>query len=772
MIGARELRREDGRLLTGCGRYLADIARPGMAHAVVVRSPHAHARIRAIDTRAARSLPGVLDCITEADVRELARPIPIRINARPALEPHLQRPLAAEVVRYVGEPVAVVVAADAYLAEDAAEAVRVEYEPLPAAVDAVAVLEGRAPAGAVADRWTIAVGDVEAAFRGASLVVRERFRVHRHTGVPIETRGLLAEWDPGRDRLTVWGPTKVPYFNRRVLAAMLQIDEDRIRFIEPDVGGGFGVRGEFYPEDFLVPFLAMRCRRPVRWVEDRREHFLAANHSREQVWDVAGATDDDGHLVGFDVRLVTDMGAYIRTHGALLSENAAAQFPGPYRIPNYRCDAVCVLTNKTPVGTLRAPTVYGASFARERMLDRLAAALGMDPIEIRFRNLVTPAEMPYAVGTVNAGIPLVYPPSDYPALFRQSLELVEVDALRRAVSEHNARGGVVRLGFGLMAMVELSTVGPFESAKVEIGPTGRVHVYTGATSLGQGHETTLAQVCAEVLGVPLDAIEVHHGDTRDLPYGQGTYASRFGVAARAVHDAASEVREQLLRLGAGLLEADPADVVLAGGRLGVKGAPDHGYSLADLARAVAPLAPSQASATGRVAATELRATAYHRVHRPAVSFAVHAALVAVDTATGHVTPRKYCVVADVGCMVNPMIVEGQLVGGIVQGIGGSIYEELVYAPDGQILTTTLMDYLLPSACEVPEIAVFPQEDTHAGSAVTAVHGVGEAGTAGTAAALTAAVEDALRPWDVSLVELPLSPERLLAPLRARDATTR
>jgi carbon-monoxide dehydrogenase large subunit len=769
LIGAAVKRVEDHRLLTGRGRYVADLGRPHMLCAAVLRSPHGHARIVRLDTTRARALPGVADCVTFADIADRARPIPMRMSVRPAFVPYLQLPLAGDKVRYAGEPVAVVLAESAYLAEDACELIEVEYAPLPAAVDPERAMQPDSPrlheGPNLADDWTIAVGDVDRAFQGAPCALRERFRVQRHTGVPMETRGLLAELDRGRGELTVWGQTKVPYFNRRVLAEMLGMEEDRVRFVEPDVGGGFGVRGEFYPEDFLVPFLAIRSGRPVRWIEDRREHFLSTNHSREQVWDVAVAARADGTLLGFDVRLVTDMGAYIRTHGALVAENSAAQFPGPYRVPSYRCRIACVVTNKTPVGTVRAPTVYGSAFARERALDLLAGKLGIDPVELRARNLVRADEMPYAVGTTNSGTPVVYDHGNFPDMLRRALASMGWSELRRRVAAHNAGDPEVRLGAGCACIVELSRFGPFETAKVEVTPAGRVHVYTGATSMGQGHETTLAQVCAGALGVPVDSITVYHGDTSHLPYAMGTYASRFGVAAAAVHEAAAAVRTKVLRVAGVLLEAAPSDLVLADGRVSVVGMPARSCTIREVVQALSPFARGRladAVATAVDGDATLEAIHHFKVQQPAVSFGVHAVVVAVDTRTGIVTPERYLLVCDVGRAVNPLIVEGQLVGGVAQGIGGALYEELAYSDNGQLLTTTLMDYLLPAATECPPIDVVMYEEQAAAPGVSGVHGVGEAGTAGAGAALTSAVADALGGRGRTLRELLLKPEAVLA----------
>jgi CO/xanthine dehydrogenase Mo-binding subunit len=737
-----------------------------MASAVILRSPHAHAMIRRIDARRVKSLPGVLDCITVQDLPGPVNPIPLRRGFRPALLPYLQRPLAEDRVRYVGEPVAVVVARDRYLAEDARELIDVDYEPLPPVIDTEHAIEpGSAtlyPEGNLADSWTVNVGDVEGAFSRAAYVLRRRFAIQRHTGTPMETRGLIAEYDEGRGVVTVWGPTKIPYFNRRVLASILSIDEDRIHFIEPDVGGSFGVRGEFYPEDFLIPYLAMRLGRPVGWIEDRQEHFMAITHSREQQWEVALAMDRDGHFLGLDATLVNDMGAYL--HVTTVPTLAAAHLPGPYRIPSYRCRVFCVVTNKAPTATLRGPGVYESNFVRERAIDIAAAELGMDPVELRRRNLIQPNQMPYAVGTDKYGTPTVYDSGDFPSVFQRALESVAYQRVRDDSRKENARTSDVRVGVGLACIVEPSGWGPLESAKVQVTPAGKIRVYTGATSQGQGHETTLAQVCAEVLGLPIEDITVCHGDTALMPFGQGTHASRSAVmAGSAVHYASLKLRDRILRCAAAHLEVSPADLALDGGRVSVAGMPSRGYSLKEVAALVS--SPSRRATDGAGEVDALEALHYHTTTHDTSAFAVHIAVVTVDIETGAVRPRWYAVVSDVGRAINPMIVEGQLVGGVVQGLGGALLEELVYDESGQLLTTSLMDYLLPSAVECPAIQVMVLEEAASPSNPLGVKGVGELGTSGAGAALANAVANALGP-SVEVTALPLSPDRLHALLAA------
>jgi CO/xanthine dehydrogenase Mo-binding subunit len=760
MIGARVKRVEDPRLLEGRGYYVGDVVRPGMAHAVVIRSVHAHARVLGIDAARALALPGVLCCVTPDDLRDVLRPIPFRMGARPALERFLQPPLADGVVRYVGEPVAVLVARDRAAAEDARELVDVAYAPLPAAADVEQAVEPGAPplfpGGNVADAWTVVVGDVDGALAAAARVVSARFSIGRQTGVPIETRGLVAEWDDGAGTLTVWGATKVPYFNRQTLATMLGLDEQRIHFVAGDVGGGFGVRGEFYPEDLLVPCLARRLGRPVKWVEDRHEHFLAVNHSREQRWSLTVGVDEGGRLLGIDATLLNDMGAYVRTHGALVPSLTAAYLPGPYRLPSYRCRVSCVMTSKAPTGTVRSPGFFEGTFVRERALDMAASALGMDAAEIRRRNLVRPEEMPYAIGTALVDRLVVLQGEDFPAMFERALAAADHERLVARCREHNAGGRDVRLGVGLATVVETSGVGPFESAKAALRADGRIVVATGAPSLGQGLATTLGQVCADVLRVPLDRITVHHGDTREIAYGTGTYASRSAImAGNAVHEAALGLRDRILDRAAARLEASPADLRLEDGDVVVVGVPDRRCSLREVA----------ASAPPDDRGTVLEAECRYEGGGGATGFGVHVAVVAVDVATGRVRPERYLVVCDVGRAINPAIVEGQLHGGVVQGLGNAVMEEVVYDDGGQALTASLMDYAVPSAAEVPPVDVVVLEHARPASNRLGFKGAGETGTSGAGAAIANAVADALGSA-VRITELPLTAARVMAAIRA------
>src|SRR5438093_879735 len=490
-FGRSVLRKEDHRLLTGRGKYAADFRLPGMLHAAVLRAPPAHARVHAVRAKAALALPGVVAVVTAEDLGAMGR-IPVRLGPRPAVVACLQPPLAREKVRYVGEPVAFVLADSRYLAEDALDLIEVDWEPLPAVADARRALEPGAPVlhaaleGNVVDRLETKRGDGAAALARGDVRLRRQLAIQRHTGMPIETRGLTAALEPATGVLTLWGVAKVPHFNRRVLSDLLGHPEHLIHFIELEVGGGFGVRGEFYPEDFVVPWAAMRLGRPVQWVEDRREHLMATNHSRQQYHDVEIGIRRDGTIVALRDRFMVDLGGYIRTHGVVVPELTIALLPGPYRVPHYECEALCVMTNKTPTGTYRGPGRYEGTFVRERLMDLAAPRLGLDPIELRRRNFITPAEMPYEVGGGALGQRTVYDCGDYRSAFDQALAAADYEAVRTEQPRARAQGRY--LGVGIGCVLEKAGLGPWEYARVEVDGSGRVVVYSGVAAVGQGIE--------------------------------------------------------------------------------------------------------------------------------------------------------------------------------------------------------------------------------------------------------------------------------------------
>ncbi len=730
-IGARLPRKEDPRMLRGAGRFADDFSVRGQVWARVVRSPVAHGRVRRVDTSEARSCPGVVGAVTAADL-PAGLAIPVRLAVQDIdLSSFLQPVLAADVVRYVGEPVAVVLAEDPYAAEDAAELVDLDIDEAPPVLDAVTAAGPGAPqlfgAGNVAADFTLGFGDVDAAFERAATVVEAQIEIGRHTAVPLEPRALLADVDPAAGTLSIYGMTKVPVFNRDVLAGLLGMPEDLIHVHAVDAGGGFGVRGEFYPEDFLVPWLATRLRRPVKWTEDRAEHLVAVNHSRQQRHRIAVAFDPAGRITGLRDDIVHDNGAYCRTHGIAVPELTVTMLPGPYRIPAYRGRIRVVLTNKTPCGTYRAPGRFEGTMAREQLLDVAAGRLGLDRTELRRRNLLGPGEMPHTRAMTALGTEVVLDAADYPAL----LTAAEAEAGRLGYHDEVARGrdeGRLR-GLGLALFLEKSGLGPQETADVIVGGTGTVSVFSGGTSFGQGIETAMAQIAADALGVSPEVVRVVNGDTARMPFGMGSWASRTTVVAgNAVHAAALAVRDRARQVGARML----------------------------VARATAPT--SQYMRPGEAGLSARRRFDVSHMTYP---YGVHIAVVEVDPGTGRVQVLRYLVAYEVGRAVNPTMVEGQLRGGAAQGIGGALLEELCYDGSGQPTATTFMDYRMPTAAEIPRIDLLVCEHAPAPGNPLGVRGAGEGGITAAGAVLASAVRDALGGRQ-DVTALPLTPARVRA----------
>ena len=751
-VGRSLRRREDERLLRGKGQYVADIDLPGQAHVVFVRSPFAHAAVRGIDASAALALPGVVAVVTANDVP--AGPLPPFLWDTPpeklvaALKPHLRPchpPLLTDRPLYAGQAVAIVVAGSRYVAEDAAELVEVDYDPLPAvatidralAADALVVHEGWEDNVAV--RFVVAKGDVDAGLASAALVVRERFSVQRQAGIPMETRGALASWDEGADGLTLWSATQNSHPLRRALSRVSGLPQERIRVIAPDVGGGFGIKGVLYPEDLLVGLLAIRLGRPVKWIEDRLEHMLSAVHAREQVHEIELGLDGDGRIVAMRDHVLVDTGAY-NPLGLVIPYNTIAHLMGPYRVPSFEATAEGVITTKTPTAPYRGAGRPEAVFAVERSLDLAARRLGLDPVALRLRNLVRPDEMAFGAGILyRDGEPLVLDGGDYPAVLRRAAELVGWDDVE--IRERDGRF----VGRGVGVYVEGTGIGPYEGALVRVGDDGRVSVRTGACTQGQGHETVFAQVCADHLGVDADAVDVVTGDTEGLERGWGTVASRSAVVAgNAVREAAGIVREQALRTAGELLEIATADLSIVAGRVAPRDAPDRGIELGAVARAA------------REQGTPLTSTYYFEPGTVTWANGAHAAVVAVDPETGVVEILRYVVVHDCGTEINPMIVDGQIHGGVAQGIGGALLEEVMYDEEGQLLNGTLADYLVPTAEEVPVIELDSRETPSPLNAL-GVRGVGEGGAIVPPAAIANAVEDALSRLGAVVRRTPLTP---------------
>ena len=767
VFGVRVERREDLPLLTGQGSFTDDLKLPGMLHAAVLRSPYAHARIRSIDVSAARALSGVAAVFMHAELGASGKEIPL-LQPNPLLVPRTQRLLAKDEVRYAGEAVALVVADDRYMAEDALELIRVEYEPLPVVSDLLAALEDGAPlvyaeiAGNLASRFTLGFGDIEGAFAKSDVVLKQRFKTHRGGGHAMECRAVLAEYDRRAKRITMWSATQAPHLIARLASQMLGMDEWQVRVIAPpDVGGGFGPKAIFYPEEGLIPFAARSLSRPVKWTEDRREHFLATNQERDQYHDAEIALTREGKILGFRDTVSFDTGAYV-PWGIIEPWITATTIPGPYRLPAFQVNMRVVYTNKVPVTPVRGAGRPQAVFAMERMMDLAARELRQGPAEIRHRNLIQPEEMPYRMGLVyRDGAAVTYDSGDYPACLRKAQELVGYDVFRQDQARSRQEGRYIGVGIGLY--VEGTGLGPYEGAIVKIDSSGKVLLTTGATPQGQGHATTMAQIAAHELAIDVDDVTVITGDTGAIPFGIGTFASRIAVnAGNSVLMAAREVREKALAIAASLLEADKDDLEMVDGAVFVRGAPDKSLSLGALAVTAAGDRPGYTLPPG--VQPGLQATHYFSPSQAAYSSGAHVVTVEVNVRTGDVKVLDYAVAHDCGRVINPMIVDGQVQGGVAHGIGNSFYEELVYDDNGQLLTSSFMDYLLPTANEVPTAKIAHVEIVCPLNPL-GVKGVGEGGTIPCAAAFAAAVEDALAPFSVTVTEVPLSPEKVRKLLR-------
>ncbi len=743
-VGRSIPRVEDLRLLTGGGRYGADFDLPGQLHARIVRGQIAHGRIRAIDVTAAAAHPGVVAVLTAADLPNVQ--IPIRLFATENATQVLQPPLATDTVRFVGEPIAVVLAADPYVAEDAADEVLTEIEPLDVVLDPVdaagaqTALVHPAIAGNVIDRVRVSHGDgVDALFEQAAVVVRRHFSVQRHGAVPLEPRCLLAQYDRATSELTVWGAAKVKHFNRRILATLLEVDPESIRCIEGDVGGGFGARGEFYPEDYVIPWLAIKFGRPVKWVEDRRENLVALNHSREQQWDVEYAAAEDGVLLAFRARAWFNQGAYARTHGSvLLPKLMLNHMPGPYRWQAYEAEAVSVLSNKTPAGTYRGPGQYEPTFVRERMVDIVAREVGLDPVDMRRRNLVTPRDMPYDTGLpdVDTGKAVLYDEGDFPRVFESLLEHVDYDALRRETDRRRAQGE--RVGLAATAFIEMGNPGVFEQSRLVAEDDGTFTAHVGVASVGQGVETVLSQIAADVLGVAIERVRVSYQDTGVVPEGQGAFSSRATVwGGYAIAGAVRELLERARTAGAQMLDAPADEIEFVDGAVVW-----HDESI--------PINRLATEATYR----------YEPSGGSHILSGANVGQVGIDPVSGAVELLRYAIAYEVGRAINPLTLEGQVRGAAAQGMGGALLEEFAYTPEGQPLSTTFMDYALPTAAEIPDIDVMLLEfgETSEKDPIAGAKGAGEGGIIATAATITAAVADAIGPAAWSLGTLPLLPE--------------
>jgi CO/xanthine dehydrogenase Mo-binding subunit len=761
VIGASVPRIEDLPLVLGQGLFAADVSFPFQLHMRVVRSPLAHGRIVSIDVAGALAAPSVVAAWTIADLAELP-PIDFRDDRVEKLVPFRQPLLARGRVRYVGEPIAVVFAEDRYQAEDAAELVIAELEELPPTMSTDDE-PGEFEPGQPTEPMIIEkeYGDVAAAFRSAHAVVELDLSIGRHTGMPMETRGAIARHDAGRDILELHGAAKVPHRNREQIAKILGRPLSSVHLFEGHVGGGFGVRGELYPEDVLACVGALRLGRPVKWIEDRQEHFVATNHSRQQRHRIRAAVDATGYILGIEDNFFHDQGAYVRTHGARVVDLTAGMLPGPYRIPNYKAAGHYRLTNKTPAATYRSPGRYESTFVRERLLDAVAAQLGIDRVAVRRRNLVDKSEMPFERPLHTLGDEMVLDSGDYAGLLDKTLDRFGWSKLQQMLAVRRQAGEAV--GAGIAVFIEKSGLGPTDGVKINVDPTGHVEVITGGASLGQGFETVIAQICAETLGVDYRGIRVVHGRTDRIEHGIGAHATRATVmTGSATQVAALKVRALALEVAAQFLQAPAEELTIADGRVLRKGLP-AGPSLA-LGEIAKKLAPGSKLLNGREPG--LAAEGWFHTEHMTYPYGVHAAVVAIDQETGGVTIERYLIAYDVGRAVNPMLVEGQLVGGFAQGLGGALLEEFLYDARGEPLATTFADYLIPTAREVPAVDVLITEDAPSPRNPLGLKGAGEGGVNAVGAAIASALDDALgRPG--AITRLPVTPARLRALLKER-----
>lgn len=712
VIGRSVPRLDDPTFLRGEATFVADVRLARLAHVAIVRSPFAHGRLANVDVTTAKLIAGVIDVFTAIDVERFMKPLRPTRPFPPGLDRYRQFPLARDEVRYVGEPVAVVIAETREIAEDAAAQVAVEVDELPAVV-------GVASGSPIHTITKESGGDVTAAEKNASVSIEATFRLGRNTSVPMETRGLVAspEQDGG---VTLYGVTKLPAFIRAVVADLLEVPQAAVRVHPVAIGGGFGVRGELYAEDLLTVIAAVRSARSVAWIEDRREHLSSVNHSRESTWHVRVAATESGEIVALSGIVDLDAGAYLRT--LVPAELDASELFGPYRIPAYRCEARVWLTNKMGIGTMRAPGTFESTFVREMLLERLAAALHLPALEVRRRNLLEPGDLPLALGFDLLGSAAVYDSADLPEAFRLAYEAIHAD---EAAARARAAGAGKRFGISVVPVILPTGIGPFESARLVVEPPGILSVYVATTSMGQGHSTSLAQVAADAVGVPVDLVTVHEGDPAAVPASIGTFASRSMVAAgNAVWAAGLQLREQLSEL--------------------------LGNRTVDLDRAL----ETGGQALESIARFDIPTLTY--------AYGAHAVQVEVDPDLGSVELIRYVVVADAGRIVNPVMASDQIRGATVFGIGGALFESIEYSAEGQLLTSTLLDFLLPSVGEAPVIEVVLLDRARSPLNPLGIKGVGEIGTAAAGAVIAAAVQDAIGYEGRWLDELPLTPERVRA----------
>lgn len=755
-IGSAVERIEDLRLLRGKGRFVDDVQPEGLLHAAIARSQVAHGRILSIDTEAALAMPGVVAIYTAKDFGAPVPTVPVRLFPLPEHLPFQQPVIADGKVRFVGEALAIVIAETPALAEDAADMIFADIASLDPAVES---LEQRGTAAQTlgeplfdgcpnnrAITYDVSRGTGEDVFSTADYKRRERFYVHRHTGVTMETRGVLAEWDADTERLVVSGASKVPFPNRKILAGLLGMEESTIDMIEGDAGGSFGTRGEFFPEDFLIPFAARALGRPVKWIEDRREHFLSVSHARDVACDVELACTRDGVVLGARGEIAVDIGAYLRTAGVISPRNVGQFFAGAYRIPEVHFDVHVDVSNKSPSGTYRGPGRYETDFFRERMFDLVAQDLGIDRVEFRRRNLVSDAEMPYAMPTVTPSPnPTALDSGDYAAMLDFCLEKAGWNE-KQHLQGKKIDGRYHGLGIGYF--IEGGAAGPSENAKITVAEDGRLLVYVGASTVGQGTETALSQIAADLMGVPIEQIDLLHGSTTYLSSGWGSYHSRSTVmSGSAILLCVEELKPLIVAAGAAHLGIDPDQASYIDGV--VTATDGRQATLAELDKST----------------LSVEKTFYNTKHT--YSNGAHVAHVAVDPVTGHVEVLDYVAVEDPGVVVNPLTLHGQAIGAIVQGLGGTFLEHLVYDEDGQMLTASFADYLMPLASDFPNVRAYSKAMKKSPNNPLGIKGAGEGGIIPVGGVIANAVSNALGSFNAQVYSLPLTPPAVCQLLRSK-----
>ena len=765
-IGKRLKRNEDPRLLTGQALFVDDVNLPGMLHVAFLRSPYAHARLNSVDTSKARQREGVVAVYAARDLGDYWCNGPLLVSPPPVegtvFNERTQPILVMDTVRHLGEPIAAVVAESRYLAEDALTDILVDYEVLPAVVDLEAALEDGSPrvhedvGSNVAAHLVQTIGDYEKAKKSAHTVIARRFVYDHGTAAALENRGVVAEWDAHSQRLTVWDTTQAPNPIRIGLASMLGLSENQLRVIAPFIGGGFGPKiMMFYPEEMLIPWMAIQLRRPVKWIEDRSENFVATTQERSQIHQAEIALTEDGKILGVHDVFLHDSGAY-DPYGLTVPLNSQCTLLGPYKIPNYYSEFTAVFTNKTLVTPYRGAGRQHGVFVIERLLDLAAKELGIELPEIRRRNFIPPDEFPYDNKLIYQDFTnLVYDSGDYEPSLDRALEMIGYDEFVNQI-QPQARSEGRTVGIGIVAYVEGTGIGPYEGARVQVQQSGRISVATGIGTQGQGHFTSYAQIVAEQLQVDIDKIDLVTGDTDQFHWGTGTFASRGAVVAgNAINEAAKDVRAKVLKAAADELEVAEEDLELAEGEVRVIGAPSRSISLGELAAKANPLRGAVKPGTE----PGLEATNYFGPERGATSNGVHAMIVELDPETMMVEIQKFVVVHDCGRVINPMIVDGQIHGGVAQGIGNAFYEQLIFDENGQLLNGSFMDYLLPTALDVPNVSV-GHEETLSPLNPLGTKGAGEAGAIPVGPLFAQALEDALQLDGLEILEIPLSPSLL------------